>query len=281
MLVAAFASAIVAAHAQTTPADSADLTPREIFVKAFQRLQTYFVPPYSIDASTWHIRGSSLGGDALGEADYTYRYAIRTSDGMENYTKYPVPGPKLPNATIVAPSSFLGPFAWALHPARPSPEPQSMQPDIPPSLKTIASVIAYNPSYTITLVGHESIDRHDTYHLHLHPIGNPSKHNLRDLWVDVATFDLWKSRFVGVWQPGGAETLVTASFMPAARSWIVKQAEWSYGCGGMSTGTCTYDLLKDRVVFLPSLPDWVFNEREYRQHVNAGETDFMQQFLSN
>jgi hypothetical protein len=65
--------------------------------------------------------------------------------------------------------------------ATPTPEPT-------PGLHEIAAVFAKNRTYDVALVGTDRIDGAPAYHLALHPLREPHRYRLRDLWIDVATF---------------------------------------------------------------------------------------------
>lgn len=238
-------------------------------MRAFARLEAYPIPPYIVEISTWHVR------DAVGENRYSYRFAVRTSDGMENATSYPIPGKALPSHATID-SQFVGPLAWLVRPVRSAKSAPDAQigPDVP-NLKNIASVVAFRPDYAIDLVGVESVDGHQVYHLRLRPYGDASKHNLRELWVDVATFDLWKATFVGSCAPCAGPTTITSVFTPAAGAWIVAHYSFLSGCGGLDASTCAFDLRNDAVVFVPELPDWLFDKAAYMIRARANEPDFL------
>lgn len=255
---------------------------QQIFDTAFRRWQSYPVPPYAIFTDTWHIHAVPMGF-YTGETNTVevHRYAVRLADGMENVSD-PIPSGKLPPAMIVP--EFLGPFAWTTRSSvrlAPAAGTQSMMaPDVA-GLKTIATVVAYaQPEYTI---GHanstppiENVDGHQAYHLELHPRSDPQKHNLRDLWIDVQTFDLWKAHFVGTYQPTPraplSPTEVTVHFRNVLNAWVVTHAIWTYDDAPMRF---VFDVTDDEIGLPPTLPDWLFNDAEYHQHEMAGEPDYL------
>ena len=57
-----------------------------------------------------------------------------------------------------------------------------------PSLKEIAVVSTRSRTYDISLAGIDLIDGLPAYHLVLHPVRDPGRYRLRDLWVDTETF---------------------------------------------------------------------------------------------
>jgi hypothetical protein len=266
--VVAIAGSCVPGVAAALPA-VATPSPLAIFVRTFQRLASYPVPAYVVDISTWHV----LTADD--EYHYTYRYAARTADGMENATPYPVPSKTLPTNARILPE-YVGPLAWIVRPVRPATG--TARPQIPadvPNLKNIASVFAYRPDYAIERLGIESIDAHTAYHLRLRPYGDELKHNLRELWVDVATFDLWKATFVGSCGPCRGPTTITSVFTPAAQGWVVARYSFQTRCGPLDPATCLFELQTDRIVFVPELPDWLFDEAAYMARAKAKEPDYL------
>ena len=209
-----------------------------------------------------------------------HRYAVRLADGMENVSD-PAPNGKLPPA-MIAPE-FLGPFAFttrsSVHVA-PRGNGVTMLPDVA-GLKTIATVVAIaQPAYTIGSTEDtppiEQIDGHEAYHLRLHPRSDPEKHNLRDLWIDVQTHDLWKAHFVGTYRPTPrapvSPTEVTAYFRDVLGCWVVTRAVWTYQNPPV---LFEFDVQNDEIGLPATLPDWLFDEAAYRKHQLAGEPDYL------
>jgi hypothetical protein len=274
---AALAAPPTASQPQATPQPA-----QQIFETAFRRWQSYPVPPYAIFTDTWHIHATPMGF-YTGETNTVevHRYAVRLADGMENESD-PIPSGKLPPAMILP--EFLGPFAWttrsSVHLAPAGTAQSMMAPDVA-GLKTIATVVAYAPvAYTIGNANStppiENVDGHPAYHLELHPRSDPQRHNLRDLWIDAQTFDLWKAHFVGIYQPSpGAPvspTDVTVHFRNVLGAWVVTHAIWTYDDAPMRF---VFDVTDDEIGLPPTLPDWLFNDAEYRQHEMAGEPDYL------
>jgi hypothetical protein len=115
-----------------------------------------------------------------------------------------------------------------------------------------------------------------TDHIHLTPLRDLPKYNLRDLWVDTQTFDLRRARFVFVGRPddplrNGATLAV--DFGPAQQYWIVRHSKWS-------TVRYDYDLTTLRVVAPSTLPDWLFDRSAYDQHRKAGDLDPLDELLN-
>jgi hypothetical protein len=269
-----FGETCAGASAQAAPLATPSPSPNQIFVRAFQRLESYPTPSYVISIESWHVRSAAK------EYVYRWRYATRTSDGMMNSTRYPVQGNKLPPNAFVTPG-ILGPFSFMLRPAlQAAHQPQPAAVAEVPDMKIIATVVTYRPDYAIDLRGIESIDGHPTYHLRLRPYGDPLKHNLRDLWVDEQTFDLWRAHYVGQCGPCNGPNDITVTFQPAAGAWIVTDEAFVSRCSSSRTDACRFDLAMDDVAFISGMPDWLFDLPAYREHAKAGELDYLAGLLS-
>jgi hypothetical protein len=254
----------------------------QIIDAAFARLQSYPVPPYAIWTATWHITQTPMGyytGSA--KSVEVHRYAVRLSDGMENVSD-PSPDGKLPPALILP--EFLGPFAWTLRTSvrvPPTGNGVSMMPDVE-GLKTIARVVAFaEPAYVLAnsrsqVPPIEDVDGHHAYHLELRPLDDPRKHNLRDLWIDVTTHDLWKAHFVGTYAPTPHEPVspsdVTVYFRQVVGCWVVTRALWTYDDPPIHFD---FDVQNNEIALPGTLPDWLFDAAEYRRHQLAGDADYI------
>jgi hypothetical protein len=275
-----FAAAAGIASAQATPSA---LTPaQQIFDAAFRKWQSYPVPPYAIWTTTWHIRETPMGYYS-GSTTSTewHRYAIRLSDGMENVSN-PIPSGKLPPALILP--EFLGPFAFRtrseVHVAPQSTPGASMIPDVS-GLKTIATVVAYEKaSYTFgngaAMPPIETVDGRQAYHLTLHPRDKPEEHNLRDLWIDVQTHDIVEAHFVGTYAPFPqapvSPTEATVYFREVVGCWVVTHANWTYQYPPV---LFEFDIASTEIGLPTTLPDWLFDPAQYRQHELAGDPDYV------
>lgn len=263
------------------------MTPQQVFNAAFRRLQSYPVPPYAVWTDTWHIRERPMGYYTGERSDVeVHRYAVRISDGMENMSD-PRPDGKLPPA-LIGPE-FVGPFGWTLRRSvRVAPESNgiNMAPDIE-GLKIIATVVAIAQSpYEIALdrsgaIPIENVNGHRAYHLQLRPRNEPRRHNLRDLWIDVQSYDVWKIHFVGTYAPfAGAppsDTDAVVEFRNVLGCWVVARAAWNWDDAPVRF---FYDVQSDEIGLPESLPAWLFDEKAYRQRQLAGEPDYLGALLS-
>lgn len=276
-----------------SPATSSAPPPAQILARALEKLRSYPVPNYVVWTNYWFVARtapqlvqSTTGGwtDKRSTWRRSERFAERTSDGLQNVTwSIPSRSGPLPDAHFS--SVFEGPFAWTLRPSATaqSAKPSPMRPDLA-GLKTIATVTAYaKPAYAIESVGIETVNGHSAYHLRLRPLAQPQRHNLRDLWIDPQTFDIWKAHFVGNYPalvPYGTPPLVpsdvTADFRPTLSYWIVYRLTWNYDYDGSHFG---FDTHVGEIAFPRVLPDWLFDAAAYAQHQKAKEPDILYQIL--
>jgi hypothetical protein len=256
-----------AVNATPRPSAAPTLSPRVLFDRTFARLESYAIPPYVVYTTLWHMRSYSIGQPP--EYDVIWRYAIREADDLENAAS-PQTEEWLPQAGISR--AYLGLFASILRPPSPVASPS---PDDTSGLKVIAVVAATRVDYQIDFVGSEKIDGHLSDHLRLTPLGDATKYNLRDLWVDTQTFDLCRARFIIAHYPGFPNftgAAMTVDFGPALQYWIVMHESWT---AGGPRGTHSFDVTTLRVAVPPMLPDWIFNQSAYDRHQNAGDPDLL------
>lgn len=57
-----------------------------------------------------------------------------------------------------------------------------------PGLKEIGSVEAVARDYTIVMEGIEAVDGHPDFHLSMHPLHQPHRYRLREVWIDMRSF---------------------------------------------------------------------------------------------
>jgi hypothetical protein len=270
--------------ATATPAPIATPAPQEIFHRTFARLESYPLAPYTVWMDTWLTKQTDTrNGGQPSSTIAQLRFAVRSADGAENRTIYPVQGSALPPARIG--TQFVGPFAFSLRRNQTyRGEPASLQPDIPEPLKVIANVVAYpKPDYAIDSGAIETLAGHRVYHLQLRPLTDGRKHNLRDLWVDVDTFDLWKAHFTSSYAPDQllpeSPTDATVWFTPVGAYWVVSRAVWNWD--DFQDGFAfDYDVSTERITFPADLPGWLFDQRAYDQHAKAKNPDILAPILA-
>lgn len=280
-MIAALAAAI--AIASPSPAPSSTPAPQEIFDRTFERLASYPVAPYALMVVKFLGRGAALvpGIDGT-DFQYVGRYAFRSSDGAENAALF-VPNAKaLPDANVYLNQPY-GPFVWSIRRANINAPDEPPVPDVPSPLKTIGHVVTYAPpKYAITNAGIETVNGHAAYHLHLNPLSDPRRHNLRELWVDPATFDLWKATFDGTYHPlpGTADgpSTFTSEFKAVGPFWINVHQYWTWTD---FQGEHSWNFERDTYVmmFPDAIPDWIFDQNAYDLHRHAGDADVLDAML--
>jgi hypothetical protein len=123
-------------------------------------------------------------GKPLPPADWlgVPRLAPNYSFGMAPFVPAPTPTP-FNSAALV--DQIRNEFHDPNPRVTPSPAPA-------PGLSEIVRVVARNRDYVITLLGTDSIDGHDCYHLSLQPQREPGKYRIRQAWIDESTFATWQ-----------------------------------------------------------------------------------------
>jgi hypothetical protein len=106
------------------------------------------------------------------------------SFGMAPFVPAPTPTP-FNSAALVTEirTEFHDPNPRAS--ATPQPSPGS-------DLREIATVVAHNRDYSISLVGTETIDGHPCYHLALVPLRDPGRYRIRQAWIDETSYAPWQ-----------------------------------------------------------------------------------------
>ncbi len=285
-----FAAAVVIAGALTfapslaqepTPvaAPSVEATPSalDIVAKAFERLGTYGEPPYVVYISRQAIEQEDSMGRNPRTFDVLNRIAYQSDSETFNIVNYPTQSAGLPDALIYAPP-LVGPLARPVHAAaliRAS----SPSDDLNSTLKTIVTVVAHGKShYNAHLVGIETAEHHRTSHVQLDPVGDAGRFSLRDIWVDVGTYDLRKAHYVVTNYSPSIITFaserddITVYFVGAGPYWIA--ASWEDH--GLNTSGPTHIVTQNSTVTVPaSLPDWLFDRKAYADRERANDPDFL------
>jgi hypothetical protein len=136
----------------------------------------YYPKGINVGIFFWRVTKPEAPVDLLGAPDLAPNYGF----GIAPTPLTPVPQP-LTSAEIVRQvrDEFHDPDPRVT--ASPTPEPT-------PGLREIATVYAKNRAYDVSLVGTDDIDGSPAYHLSLHPLREPHRYRLRDLWVDATTY---------------------------------------------------------------------------------------------
>lgn len=199
------------------------------------RLRSYPEPVYIDGVTKWRVtavpRISGRGGAYA--YDVLERILIRTYDRVER-VRGTIVGRQPAHYEEEVHRAFFGPDAWAVHGiGRREDAPPAFVPDVP-NLKTIAAVVAYEKSsYRIVLDGVERLaNGREAYRLELTPLTKPEMHNLREMWIDTSTYDLWRAVTSGTYalpEFGPGQARVVQNFAPfPGHHWLVGDASWSY-----------------------------------------------------
>jgi hypothetical protein len=137
--------------------------------------------------------------------------------------------------------------------------PPNLAPDpfAPPS---IATVVSLGRTYDAMLAGVETIGGRPTYHLTLRPLGDPQRLPLRDMWVDVRTFEVDALTYARKANEDAPQGTVHYQFAPAGwqRYWTVARIEAELPVGGNAPVARPQATLEN--VALPAAePAWMFD----------------------
>jgi hypothetical protein len=92
-----------------------------------------------------------------------------------------------------------------------------------PAPKVLGNIEVSGGDYAVTLIGEETVDGHDTYHLGLTPLRDPQSNRVRDVWVDTTTFDVWQLTAQGLYVTGAAsDALWTVTFIQLHGYWFIR-----------------------------------------------------------
>jgi hypothetical protein len=78
--------------------------------------------------------------------------------------------------------------------------------------------------YDVSLLGRETDDGVDVYHLALQPLRDPDRNRIRELWVDAKTFDVRKLITYGIFSKGPPSSVPwTVTFIQLQGHWFIRQ----------------------------------------------------------
>ena len=244
----------------------------DILFKALNRLWSYGTPPYVVYV--------------IEENGEYRRVAFRGADEMMNDVALPT-GTNLPDARIYR--AFVGPLSRSVHEAIATPTPaatsaspspgattQPRSHDLESTLKTIAVVSSRGHLYDVKTTGIQTVNGHGVYHIALHPRRDPDQNQIRDLWIDTSTYDVWRADYV---QPPdveivGGEADLTVDFMTVGNYRIAASWMAVYHAPGMRQGVYR-QLQVVKMAFPETLPDWLFDEPSYAQRVREHQPDYL------
>ncbi len=257
---------LLGALASAQPANTPD--PAGIYRAALKRLAALPQPAY-ID-STMHWKG--MADTPQGQQPFAFDERVLFDSAARRECVLFLP--YAPEGRFIIGPSYFAPDMWLLH-KPPERQAQAQHPDFSPDLsdlRTIAAVVSIaKPSYQITLAGVDPISNGGgtAYHLALKPLGDVRKHNLRELWVNSANFEIMRAVLVGDYRPDNGQlleqTTVTEDFGPVGPYWVVIHHTWTYRDAPNGV-TFTYDATAQNMSFPSAIPAWYFDEAQFKQH---------------
>jgi hypothetical protein len=249
------------------------IDPTAIFLQAQKAWVARVVPPYE----SFHIAcDQTFLAARCGTGDIV-AFTIRNSDGRTFAQTVPANGgaPKvlLRGEFITGPAGTPLGF-YRVIPASGSP-PASPPPNLAPDpLQTIATVTANSHAYDIALAGEEIVDGRRCYHLKLHPRTQPEQYPLRDLWVEVSSFEVVALTYARPYDERDIWATVSYHFAPIgpARIWTIVHIEAEAVERGLLTSKTerVADDLGD-ITFPAKVPAWYFEPPS----TNRGAHDHM------
>jgi hypothetical protein len=259
--------------------------PRELVSFAFQRLRSYPRPNYVVYYAEESDTISAVGAQDQ-SASGGFRVAYRASTQTMSQTDAP-PGATLPPARIYSPP-FVGPLAYPVdreslrYGVAGSATGSDSTDSVSTSLSTIATVVAHAaPDYNAVVSSTENIEGRAAYHIRVAAVQDAARFNLRDLWIDVATYDLLAVKYhVDPGAPSNVDRCdcdVTVYFVGIGPYWAT--AAWeSEGPNGFGTSVKRAIRIK-YMTFPATLPDWLFDQGAYDRERRSGAPDVIAQIL--
>lgn len=255
--------ALLLALATTAPAPP----PNEIYRKALQQLETLPQPAYIDDTEFWNV--VTITPDQQIPEQHSQRILFDSTARRECVLFLPY-SPR--NPSLIG-QSYFAPDMWLVH------HPVTQQQTAPTSnfapdlsdLKTIASVLSVaKPTYDIRLADVAKLTHGGAaYHLVLRPLSDPHRHNLRELWVNTATFNIMRAVMVGTYRPDNEslaqETTVAEDFGTVGPYWVVIHHAWSYRDVDENVNF-QYDTSSVKMSFPRTIPAWYFDSAEFNRH---------------
>jgi hypothetical protein len=250
-----------------SPLPPVALSADAIFLKAAAVARGNFDPPfltYRLHEVFTH-RGKRL--------EYDYRVWYRTRDGqglMQNLQ----PGKGGGAETLFGhPFPFAPDINFLLYatPAPVSPPPPPVGSPAPQAQATVLRIepVVSDRNYVPSLSGVETFRGHSVYHLKLRTVRQERDYPLKDLLVDASSFEVWQAHAAaaGTRGPAAGDIDGTAEFAAVGASWLVTRAT---GYGRLHVGflsdSARYEYAFSDFGFPNSLPDWYFDERQFRRH---------------
>lgn len=267
---------LAALLALATPQPTPTPDPVVIYRSALKRLAALSQPAYIDTTMHWKVLAQTPAGDQPSEFDERVLFDSTARRECVLFVPYTT------DSRVIIGPSYFAPDIWLIHKPKQR-QSQATQPDFAPDLsdlKTIAAVVSVaKPSYDITFSGTAPITNGGgtAYHLILKPRAEPWKHNLRELWVNSANFNIMRAVLVGDYRPDIGQlleqTTVAEDFGSVGPYWVVIHHTWSYRDAPNGV-TFDYDATAVNMSFPTAIPAWYFDEAQFKEHrseVNSSE----------
>jgi len=269
LVAAAVLGTTVPAGAQSTPDADA------IFARARSVAEARTLPPY-LEYTTYaaFVRKGHV------DAEH-YHVIVRTADGTSYVTPVPdSPADRIDTTPYVqkAPPYFWPATTFGLARAQKNDSETvgtasgtvSAQPQTSPSpLAVIGGVRAISREYTVTLAGTEMLEGVSVYHLLLAPRYDPSKHQLREAFIDTQTYQT-RRLIVAVSANAGpihSQPRAVIDYAPVGDAWLVAHGsiDFTLRFGFLAfSGSGEFRLSDMRAV--TDEPDWMFDRTKLLAH---------------
>lgn len=275
---------MIATLALLVAAASSDTT--AIYRAALKQLATLPQPAFIDTTDHWKVLASTAQGSQVSQFDERVLFDSTARRECVLFMPY------TPTSFTIIGPSYFAPDLWLVHqraaaqtpPPTQTPSPssspagyarqaeqeQNFTPDLA-DLKTIANVVSVGkPSYKIHFAGVTPLTHGGSaYHLLLDPIGNPAKHNLRELWVNAATSNIVRAVLVGDYRPDAhsllEQTTVEEDFGKVGPYWMMIHHTWTYR-DAMNSVNYQYDVTAATMSFPAQIPAWYFDELQFNNH---------------
>jgi hypothetical protein len=144
----------------------------------------------------------------------------------------------------------------------PTPEPSAGA-----DLKTIGTISVRSRPYAVALAGDETVDGKTVAHLTLRPYGDPSKHILRDLWIDRATLGVVRLRGEA-WAKAHLVRIAFDAYYDDSATEQTLRRITGYGKAQLLFVKVGADFAfsLDDFAYPNAIPDWVFDRTAFLAH---------------
>lgn len=262
MLVLAALLAFAAPQPSPTP------DPVAIYRSALKRLATLSQPAYIDTTMHWKVLARTGQGEQPSEFDERVLFDSSARRECVLFVPYTT------DSSVIIGPSYFAPDMWLIHKTAQR-QAQATQPNFAPDLsdlKTIAAVVSVaKPSYDLTFSGTAPITNGGgtAYHLVLKPRSDPWRHNLRELWVNSANFNIMRAVLVGDYRPDIGQlleqTTVAEDFGFVGPYWVVIHHTWTYRDAPNGIDF-QYDATATNMSFPTAIPTWYFDESQFSRH---------------